>query len=269
MGLLGLTIFCVGSLLGHSFPEQVHKQLFLAAVGISCGPLIGACLVLPFVCLLFHDIQTMADLFIHIFPPMLMYTLRWHADIIRETWPSVFYLDYMGDVTFVSGSGSRSGVASNAIALYMIWFVCYSIWMLVIGLHLPRRDGDPGRTPTYDTVFHSLMRGGLCILIGSSLWGRPKDISVLHMQANHFEVRDFGAYMGAHAVVCIASVFVLGYPCFSSQAIHGGMLVLVTAVTTHRGARRYTYYTTTMYGKMVRNHFADLMDHGDDEKGIV
>lgn len=265
MGLLWLTAFCLDSVFGRSviFSNQVHEQLFLAAVGISCGPLIGACLVLPFVCLLFHDIHTMADLFIHIFPPMLMFTLRWHADIIKEAWPSVFDLEYLlnknDDVTFGS-------VASNAVALYVLWFVAYSIWMVLIGLNLPRSD-DASRTPKYDTVFHSLMRGGLCIVLGTSLWGRSKDDSVRHMSTNYFEVRDFGAYMLAHAVCCISTIYLLGYPCFTSHSIHGWMLVLVLAVTTHRGARRYTYYTTTMYGKMLRNHFSDLIDD-DEEKGL-
>ena len=87
MVLVILLIFVVDSLVGISGSEMAHKQLFLAAVGIACGPLLGVNIALPFICLLFHDVNTLAGFFIHMFPPLVMYTLIWNADNVRQAWP--------------------------------------------------------------------------------------------------------------------------------------------------------------------------------------
>lgn len=263
IGVVCLLIFCIDGAVGRPLPEWFHRHLFAAALGVACGPLLGACLVLPFVCLLFHDVGTMADLFIHIFPPFLMYTLRWSADAIRASWPSVFYLNYMEDVHFFRVGGgwplALGTVGGNTMVLYLAWFLCYGLWMLLFGMNLPRNDRE-GIVPKYDTVFHSLMRSGLCPLIGTKLWGRPQATSEKQVKTNHFEVRDLAVYMAAHLLVVSAGVFILGYLCFINQTLHGLFLILITLISTHKGSRRYTYYVTIMYGKMLRQRFSDVLE---------
>lgn len=80
------------------------------------------------------------------------------------------------------------------------------------------------------------------------------------MKKNHYEVRDLLAYMFAHAIAALISIFILGYPCYHSQKVHVSFLLFVAIVTTWRGAQRYTYYTTAMYGKAIRKQFAHLID---------
>merc|ERR1712083_485708 len=82
------------------------------------------------------------------------------------------------------GSWMKLGtVFTNTFAVYLMWFIPYVIWMLVIGLDLPRTvrrtkqtDGITPRPPIFDTVFHSWMRGGACYGFGS-LWGCPVEVS--------------------------------------------------------------------------------------------
>ena len=270
--LLLFPVACVSDAI--SISTDLRRHIYLAALGAGCGPLLGATAVLPFVSFLFHDYRTMTGLFIHLLPPMVIYTLRWHWAEMHEAWPNLFDLSYIEDDQvkffpengpfFLPGTGLGS-VAGNGIALYFLWFIPYVIWMVTIGLDLPRtnrrrkkRDGTP-YPPKYDTVFHSTVRGGLAILIGKVCWGRPRKISIKQMEENDFELRDFLMYMLAHMVAAVLSIYVLAYPCFKSKEAHLCIIAGLVFLCTHRGSKRYTYYSTSMYGRMIRKNFDDLM----------
>lgn len=77
------------------------------------------------------------------------------------------------------------------------------------------------------------------------------------MRTNDFELKDFLFYMGAHCVSAIGAIVVLAYPCYLSRYVHAGFLFALGVLCVHRGSKRYTYYSTQMYGKMIRKHFAD------------
>lgn len=266
VGMLALSVFPLFKALGISISDDLRKHLYLAVVGSTCGPLLGATILLPFVAFLFHDIKTMTGLYIHVLPPMVAYTFRWHASEIREAWPELFSLSYLDDVRFfpetgplfLPGSGLET-VAGNAIAVYFLWFVPYVIWMVVVGMDLPRsnRRGKDGKLqhPKFDTVFHSTVRGGICITIGKVFWGRSKAASVKQMESNDFEHRDFVAYMAFHAGLSILSIYGLAYPCFSSKTVHLCLIVLLMVLSVYRGSKRYTYYSTAMYGRLIRKQF--------------
>ena len=266
LALFVLVFFVLDGVLLNPSGEALHRQVFMSSLGTACGPLLGACFILPFVCCLFHDINTLSDLFIHIFPPMVAYTLKWENAAIQEAWPNIFLLDYTEEVSFFPNESSSffSCVVGSTITLYLIWFVFFTSWMLMIGIDLPRSDrvGLDGQpiVPTFDTVYHSLMRGGLYIITGSTFFGRSKAISVVHMNANNFYLGDLFVYLGAHACLSILSTILLGWACFHSKAVHGFLLMAVTAVVVYRGALRYTYYATEMYGKTLRKQFAHLLE---------
>ena len=222
MNFSGMTILLVfgmeyNNVMHHIISPELRKNVFLASMGISCGPLLGATALLPFVAMVFHDINSMTGLFIHILPPLLGYTFRWHGDEIQNAWPGIFRsLGYSRDnLTFFPSKGFSLDpstwldcVAGNATLLYLIWFIPFTLWMLFIGLDLPRSnrrtkntDGTP-RIAKYDTVFHSLMRGGACYLYGSVVWGRTVNTSKGQIQTNDFELRDFILYMSVHFILC-------------------------------------------------------------------
>ena len=253
-----LSLIC---LVLHSAPIHVpvsdaaRKELFVFMLGTACGPLMGAAIVLPFVALLFHNLDTMTGLFIHIFPPMVAYTLRWYPERVHEAWPNTFKLDYFSEVHYYLGESTIDTVAGSAIAGYVAWLILYTAWMLLIGLELPRKDRTDENgiliAPKYDTCFAVTMRGGGCLVIGKK-WGRLKDESLRQMYTNHFEAKDLLVYMAIHAAMSLFAILVLGFLCYSSQVIHGSFLILLAVICAFRGAKRYTYYTTAMYSRMLR-----------------
>jgi hypothetical protein len=265
MNFAAVSGFAILFIAKQSIPDNVRKQLFLAAYGTACGPLTAATALLPFVSVLFHNRDTMTSFFIHFFPPLLFYAMRWEKDVIKQAWPNTFDLDY--DIEFWPNNGSFTNcVFGNTIICYLIWYVPYIIWQLTIGLDLPRTtrhkkqsDGTP--TPTiYDTVYHSTMRNNLYVTLGKVLWNRPKEVSMEHVKTNDFELRDFQVYMGLHLLNGILSVIVLAYPCYLNKYVHGAFLWILFAICTFRGAKRYTYYSTKMYAKIIRKHFADEIE---------
>jgi len=230
--------------------EGFHKKLFCASYGVACGPLLGAAFVLPFVSLVFHAFGTMCDLFIHIYPPMLMYTLRWKTDEILKAWPNVFDLNYVVHFFPKTSWGllGENSIFGNAILLYFLWFIPYLYWIITIGLPRSREQTDK---PVYDTVFHGNMRNGLCVFMGNILWKRPIEESKRQVATNDFEWRDLYAYMCLHFFAFLVSLFALAYPCYTSKTLHGILLFLLAVVCSWRGAIRYTYYSTKMYVKTV------------------
>ena len=281
LGIFALLVFTLVDVLDlHAFvSEETRKQVYLAGTGSACGPLLGATVILPFVAFLFHDVRTMTNLFIHILPPIVAYTFLWHGNDIHDAWPNIFWLNYLDDVQFFPDSGplfvpftGLGTLAGNGIALYFCWFIPYVLWMILIGMDLPRskrrtlgKDGKP-LPPRYDTVFHSTVRGGLCILIGQVCWGRSKAESIRQMEASDFELRDFIVYMSAHCVGAVLSIYVLAYPCYASKTAHLCLLAGLTVICVYRGSKRYTYYSTRMYGHLIRKNFQELMVKEEDPK---
>eukprot|EP00545_Synedropsis_sp_CCMP1620_P007219 CAMPEP_0119021514 /NCGR_PEP_ID=MMETSP1176-20130426/26139_1 /TAXON_ID=265551 /ORGANISM="Synedropsis recta cf, Strain CCMP1620" /LENGTH=440 /DNA_ID=CAMNT_0006976137 /DNA_START=141 /DNA_END=1463 /DNA_ORIENTATION=+ len=277
MNFSGVTILIVFLLqntfdvIGSNLSDTTRKEIFMGAFGIACGPLLGATALLPFVAFIFHDINTMTNVIIHALPPMLFYTLRWYPEELQQAWPNMFHLDYIQDLSyyppggmfFSPGTGLGS-IAGNTVFIYLCWFIPYTSWMLLIGMDLPskvrksmQQDGKVEfvpKTPKYDTVFHSFWRTGSCATFGS-LWNRPKEVSQAAMAADDYEVRDFLLYMTLHMGAVVISIPTLGYGCFVNQYVHTALLVGVLWILVNRGAKRYTYYTTSMYGKMMRREF--------------
>lgn len=263
-------LFIVGLLLSggeHAISTAARETFFNAALGVSCGTLVGANILLPFVACLFHDVNTMTGLFIHLLPPMVMYTFMWHPEEIKEAWPDIFNLDYLEHVHFfpekgpffMPGTGLDS-VAGNSVALYLLWWIPYVCFMLVVGIDLPRKYNQDGTSanPKYDTVFHSTMRGGVCIVMGRVLWGRSKAESLRQMEENDFILADFFVYMVIHMSGSFFALYIIGYPCFRVQSLHLSMLSILVILAVTRGSKRYTYYCTRMYGRYLRKEFSHV-----------
>ena len=159
-------------------------------------------------------------------------------------------------------------MVGNAVVLYLLWWIPYVCFMLLIGIDLPKKfryDGTP-KYPTFDTVFHSTMRQGVCIPIGRYFRGRSKKESLKQMEENNFDIIDFFIYMFFHMAAALGAFYIIGYPCFENQHFHLFMLVFVTWLAVTRGASRYTYYTTKMYSRMLRKQYADILDDKPKQK---
>ena len=200
-------------------------------------------------------------------PPVVMYTFVWYTDKILEAWPSVFNTGYMEDeMTYFGGTGS---IASYSTAFYFTWWVIYVCFMLGGGgIDLPKKfkpDGTPAK-PKYDTVFHSTMRDGVCILIGKFIRGRSRAESLTLMETNMFDEVDFGLYMIFHMIAALSAIYVSGFLCFKSKIFFRLMLGASIVVAVVRGANRYTYYTTKMYSRALRKEFSEQLAQSDEAK---
>jgi len=249
------------------FSSTVRRELFLCAYGIAVGPVFMACMALPFVAFVFHDVNTMANLVSHLLPSMLMYIMKYQPESMQLAYPNLFHLEYVKENVeipfFGSSESSNNGsIARNASIVYMAWFIPYLFWMCVIGLKLPVQYN-------YDTVFHSLWRGGPCELVGKHVWrNRSVAISRQQSQNDDFELRDLLLYMTLHLIVCI-TVGILGVAqlCHSGgRRAHFACLVFAVGICAKRGANRYAYYATSMYGNRIRKHLRTLLEEDDDEK---
>jgi len=250
---------------GEFTTQELRRNLYMATFGIACGPLTGATAILPFVAFLFHDLNTMTNLVIHMMPPMLLYTLQWHTDSIRKAYGSIFDLSYLADVNFFpTGNNAlwwwflypplgKGSIAGNAVIVYIAWFIPYTSWMLLFGLELPRQR--KGKNPKFDTVFHSLWRAGPCELFGTLVWKRERNLSLQQMRTDDYELRDFMLYMTMHAVCAVTSIPVLARLASLGPSAHGAILLVLLVICVHRGSVRYTYYVTEMYGDGIRKQF--------------
>ena len=235
-------------------PEAARSFIIRGAFGICCGPLLGATGLLPFVAFVFHDLNTMANVVIHALPPMMFYTIRWHADEIRQAWPNIFHLEHLDNpdffppdkgIFFLPGTGVGS-IAGNTVLIYILWFIPYVSWMLLQGMDLPRKNNPDGKPPVYDTVFHSFWRVGACQTAGRMLWKRPIAVSQKQMEVDDYEVRDFLVYIGIHAVLVLLSIPTLAFACNYNKNVHVGLLLAVLLIGSQRGSQRYNYYATKM-----------------------
>lgn len=262
MNILGVILLLIFCLHNDTFTASsiVRKEVFMATFGIGCGPLLGATAALPFVAFVFHDISTMTGLFIHILPPMLMYTLRWHSEELNNAYPQIFHLDYLENISFFPTGNISSGgsILGNAALVYVGWFIPYTSWMLLQGLDLPRKSAKKSFPPTYDTVFHSLWRPGLCETCGTLLWKRSPTLSKDQMGRDDYETKDFLVYMVGHATLVGISILTLANLCRLGSILHGILLTCVVTICVYRGAQRYTYYVTVMYGKIIRKQLGDF-----------
>jgi hypothetical protein len=226
------------------FPEIVigelgRKALFCMAFGIACGPLVLAAGVLGNA-LIFHDIENTSAVLIHLVPSLLMYTLRWKHEVLHETWPDIFQLDYLTELD------PWKDIFMWASLVYTLWLILYSVWLISHGMNLPKRG--------YDTIFHYLLRGGLGTQIGK-LIGRSKEEQAERASNNDFKAIDLLVYMLGHAVAVYIGIMV-SLMCFETKFFHGSLNASMALMTIYNGAKRYKFYMVDSYGKSVREEFS-------------
>lgn len=106
-------------------------------------------------------------------------------------------------------------------------------------------------------------------MIGTSVWKRPKEISRDCSDRNDYEVRDFLFYMAGHAFgsCCVGIILVGNILCFhGGKMVHATLIWITTILCAKRGADRYTYYVTSMYGQKLRKAFKELEVQEEQQK---
>lgn len=267
LGIASLVVLISGR---PELSDSNRNNLYMAVLGVTSGPLLGATAILPFVSLVFHDIKAMTSFFIHIMPPLLMYTFRWHSPEIKRAWPTYFHLDTVETAQFYPDKGvlfwpweGYGSVAGNAMLVYFLWSICYSIWMIISGLKLSKtgRDDRGKLVPAkYETTFHSLVRNGFIETTGTLLWRRSREESRRQMLEGDYELRDFAVYMLIHALLCTFATLVVAYACTMDKSIHAGVLWCLVVICVFRGAQRYVYWLTSMSSKALQKEYREIFD---------
>lgn len=217
------------------FDDELRRTVFCAYWGIANGPLLLATGLLGNA-LVFHDPDNTISLFIHLFPALLMYTMRWHRDQVLNAWPGLFDLDYY------DGIRPWQDIYVKATICYGCWWVLYTLWLLACGMHLPQSGTD--------TVFHWAMRGAAGNVV-AKVTGCSAEERVARAKTNDFSRRDALVYLTLHAIaVCVA--LTVGVASFYSWRLHAALIAAMALVATYNGASRYSHYLLRSYGDIIR-----------------
>lgn len=218
----------------------VRKILFCAFWGVANGPLLSAVGALGN-SLVFHDVDNTVSVFIHLCPSLLTFTFRWKSDQIVSTFPGLFHLDYFDSVD------PWRDIYILSVCGYFVWFVPFTLWMCTCGLGMPSNG--------YDTVFHSMMRGGSPI---PRMLGWTKEEENTRAENNDYTVMSVLLYMLLHAVSCCLSM-TLSIGCWYSMIFHGCACFLMLLTSIYKGSSRYSYYILENYITILRREFAEVL----------
>jgi len=196
--------------------------------------------------LVFHDVDNTVSVFIHLYPSLLMFTLRWHADKVLSAWPGLFRLDYYDSIE------PWSDIYLKSVVAYFIWCVPFTLWMVTCGLRMPSKG--------FDTVFHALMRGSNPVAV---ILGWSKEEQDRRAKSNDFTVSSVLIYMLIHAVAVCASMLV-SIACWMSMYIHGFACLAMALVVIYNGSSRYSYYVIDNYVAIMRKEFSGILETEDE-----
>lgn len=221
----------------QSMSPEWRKRIFWIFWGVGNGPLLGSVGALGNG-VIFHSVDNMLSLFIHLLPSLVLFTLRWQTDAVRQAWPHVFKLDYMGEV-----DESRD-ILHGCAVYYALWLAPFTLWMLTTGLNAPTR--------MCDTVFHANMRGGpVSTVVQTTCQKRKRDEQKKRAEQNQYTRLDVVIYMLLHCL-CFACAIVFAMLTFRHRWAHMGSIVLMVMSAVWQGAARYNYYVTKSYGSVIR-----------------
>mmetsp|Transcript_115939 Transcript_115939/g.310793 ORF Transcript_115939/g.310793 Transcript_115939/m.310793 type:complete len:142 (-) Transcript_115939:35-460(-) len=102
----------------------------------------------------------------------------------------------------------------------------------------------------YDTMFHYNMRNHMGALIYERFRGVDQEEHRKLAKSNHFQRTDALIYVACHS--CLSFVAMLTtLPSFFYSSFHLLVTLIVTMLVVYNGAKRYTYYTTKLYCKLM------------------
>ena len=216
--------------------------MWLATFALACGPL-GWSVVLTHNALVLHSPDHTASLFIHLSPPILAWSFRWFHEAVRRDWGSRF-----SAALLVDDENLRVGnMMSLAAVAYAVWWVPYTIWLLVAGLHhSPKTTGQ-------DTIWAYNLRKNAAFakLVGVSVDNR----------LDPYQPKAALKYMCGHFVICM--VMILGsFLMWHSFALHSTFCIAMFLVSAWNGANRYEKMTTRWYEKGLE----DLLQEAETGK---
>jgi len=224
---------------------HVREYMFAAAWGIGCGPLLLAGGVLGNA-LIFHDANNVASVLIHIFPSLVLHTMRFHGDAVHKAWP-FFELNYFDNIT-------AAHILLAATASYLVWATLYILWLVSCGMSFPQRG--------YDTMFHYTMRSSNGAHFLKKLRNVEQEEHRELARSNAFRRTDALVYVSCHAALCFVAILT-ALPSFWYRRFHGFVTLVVVTLVIYNGAQRYTYYITKLYSKLMEEALNEVVREGN------
>eukprot|EP00392_Amoebophrya_sp_AT5.2_P018413 g18946.t1 len=229
----------------------VRRLVFGTLFGSACGPLVGAVITLQNA-LVFHSVDQLIGIFIHLFPALLFYTLRFKTARIQLQYPGVFDLSYIPDMDPVYE------ILLPSIGLYWAWWLLYTPWLLLVGRTLPARSRNEKTGKFLDTVMHSILRTGtgpVCAAVDKLVPMSP-DERAQRRKADDFTVGQTVAYMLTHALTTHVG-FCLSLPMFHFRNFFRGFLVCSVLSSIWQASTRYAHQLGKAYEKALVTQLGD------------
>lgn len=220
-------------------PLSDDARLTLGRVFFSFanGPLALSVLLLHNA-LVFHDPVRTSGFFIHFTPALVSWTFRWNFkghdgcdEGSNSHWTRCIFAAHRSDDL----RAQASGLYAAPIVVYLIWWVPYTIWLLVIGYDLPNRGW--GASSFHDNI--------------------PAIQSVLRVPPTRPRAQAL-AYCVGHLLACFAAL-TLPLLLYNFFAVHTTFLALLLLLAVYNGANYYYYSTGPKLAKAIRQTLqADL-----------
>lgn len=137
-GLFALYMACT---LFNIVPDGLRLHAFVAFYSVALGPLGWACLLLSNG-LVFHSVEKITSLTIHMTPVWVSWTLLFFSDKVESTWPGRF------PTPAQLASVSVGDLYLHGFVVYLVWLALHSAWLLSVGVDCPKRG--------METVFNDL-----------------------------------------------------------------------------------------------------------------
>lgn len=165
----------------------------------------------------FNHLPTIAETFIHLFPTLVMYTMRWESEKLIATHPWFFDFQYLSSITNLD-------IFAATVCLYAPWWFLYMSWAMTCGIW-----SSPDKT-----FFHQQMR-----------MVRSLPFRALYSQQEHPVRLDVFLYMLGHAVwvLALSSVAMLAFHIKDFHVFLNGIAILrVTLLGGLRYGHVLAYY---------------------------
>ncbi|CAK0911202.1 unnamed protein product [Prorocentrum cordatum] len=114
----------------------------------------------------------------------------------------------------------------------------------------------------YDTIFHYNMRSSMGSSLYKSLRGVDQEEHRKLAKNNEFLRTDAMIYMAFHLVACCVAILT-SLPSFWYVYFHAIITLAVTAIVIYNGAKRYTYYITKLYSRMMEEALNEVALEAD------
>lgn len=188
--------------------------------------------------MIFHSIEHMSILAVHIGPPIVVWSMRWYAADLQNTFPDTFHI---GCLNSENCEATKFEIlVIPAIAYIFLWTIPYSILIFIVKAKKINDSNYVTMFSYYEDKIFKPDKG----------WKDPK---YLHLKQ--------ATYMSIHGILCFIS-FIIAYISWHSFVFHTLYLVILLHISIYNGA---TYYFRVLLNKdkIIKNY---LEQHENDDK---